>query len=352
MGRPPDRAVFADIRSALEEALGSGVKPLESGASDGWNGRLLLAGDGLRLAVRWKPVGDAANVGAATRDLKTAQGPRQRGRGAPVIPLLAVPYMGATGRRLCAESGLSWVDLSGNAQIDAPGRTIRILGHSNKFASRGRPADVFAPRSSRIIRALLMEPERAFTQRELVAVTGVDKGRVSRVVRRLEAMGLVMRENTRSLRLASSSLALDAWWEAYDFEKNDVIRGHVAVRDPAELVQRIQTSTALDRRWALTGLAGAWALTRFAMFRLVSVLVPQLPAEGELESLGFRGDARGANLWVIRPADEGAFAGAAEVEGVPCAHPVQVYLDLKAHPERSQEAALEVRRRYLEGPNG
>jgi hypothetical protein len=33
--------------------------------------------------------------------------------------------------------------------------------------------------------------------------------------------------------------------------------------------------------------------------------------------------------------------------GLSCAHPLQVYLDLKAHPERAAEAAAEVRRRYL-----
>jgi hypothetical protein len=119
----------------------------------------------------------------------------------PLVPILAVPFMGETGRRLCAEAGLSWIDLSGNGWIEAPGRRIRILGHSNRFASRGRPADVFAPRSSRVVRALLTEPDRAVTQGELVAITGVDKGRVSRLVRRLEAMGLLTREGARSVRI-------------------------------------------------------------------------------------------------------------------------------------------------------
>jgi hypothetical protein len=33
------------------------------------------------------------------------------------------------------------------------------------------------------------------------------------------------------------------------------------------------------------------------------------------------------------------FDGARVVEGVPCAHPVQVYVDLKDQPERATEAA-------------
>ena len=66
-----------------------------------------------------------------------------------------------------------------------------------------------------MIRALLMEPQRAFTQADLAAASGVDKGRVSRLVRRLEAMDLVVRDG-RSFRLKDPMLALDAWRDLRD----------------------------------------------------------------------------------------------------------------------------------------
>ena len=47
------------------------------------------------------------------------------------------------------------------------------------------------------------------------------------------------------------------------------------------------------------------------------------------------------------PNDEGVFQGAVEREGIPCVHPVQVYLDLKDHPERSAEAAEALRKKLL-----
>ena len=37
------------------------------------------------------------------------------------IPLIVVPYMGRSGMDLCKEHGVSWIDLSGNAHIKAPG---------------------------------------------------------------------------------------------------------------------------------------------------------------------------------------------------------------------------------------
>jgi len=100
---------------------------------------------------------------------------------------------------------------------------------------------------------------------------------------------------------------------------------------------------------AATGLAGAWLLTHFASFRLVTLYVDREPPQELLTKLGFRHGDRGANTWLVIPNDEGVFAGRDEQDGIGCAHPVQVYLDLKFHPERSSEAAQRVRERYLDG---
>ncbi len=153
-----------------------------------------------------------------------------------LVPVVAVPYMGETGRRLCAEAGVSWIDLSGNAWIDAPAKQIRILGNRNRFAPAGRPANVFAPRSSRLVRALLMQPRRVFSQAELVSASGVDKGRVSRLVHRMLAMDLLVNEG-EGYRLKDPGVALEAWREAYDFRKHQVLEGHVPVRDPDDLLE-------------------------------------------------------------------------------------------------------------------
>jgi hypothetical protein len=63
--------------------------------------------------------------------------------------------------------------------------------------------------------------------------------------------------------------------------------------------------------------------------------------------MSFREEPRGANLWVVRPVDDGVFEGAAIADGFPCVHPMQVYLDLKSHPERAAEAAGQLRTRLL-----
>ena len=99
--------------------------------------------------------------------------------------------------------------------------------------------------------------------------------------------------------------------------------------------------------YAATGLAGAWLLNQFAGFRLVVFYVGQMPSSEARQEMGFHEQQRGENVWLVVPNDEGVFHDAAEREGIRCVHPVQVYLDLKSHPERSEEAAEQLRRKLL-----
>jgi hypothetical protein len=48
---------------------------------------------------------------------------------------------------------------------------------------------------------------------------------------------------------------------------------------------------------------------------------------------------RGAHVQLIGPDDRGVFDGQREVDDLPCVSPAQVYLDLRALPERAAEAA-------------
>ena len=58
----------------------------------------------------------------------------------PVIPLLAVPYMGETARAYCEQNGVAWLDLSGNG---------RIVGAGNVLPGNRTPQPVSPTRSPR-----------------------------------------------------------------------------------------------------------------------------------------------------------------------------------------------------------
>jgi predicted transcriptional regulator len=256
------------------------------------------------------------------------------------FPLLIVPYMGKSGVEFCEEHKLHWIDLSGNAHIKTPGLLVHVEGRPNQNKKAGRPVNIFAPKSARIVRQLLVEPENNYNQRKISQIVNLDEGFTSRIVRKLENLDLIVRDKKGALKASNPRQLLETWAEAYDFKKHQIIKGHVAARSGVEIVEKIsQVLNEEKMDYALTGLAAAWQFNHFAKFRLATLYLADLPRKNLLELLGFREDDRGANTWLVVPNDSGVFQGSLTIGGIVCVHPVQVYIDLKEHPERAKEAS-------------
>jgi hypothetical protein len=294
-----------------------------------------------------KPSSSSLVVLGAVRQLRAVVDDTNPG----VVPLLVVPFMGPVGQRICAEAGVSWFDLSGNADIRAPGLKIRVEGKPNLYKRRGRPASVFAPMSSRVTRWLLVQPDVRFTEKQLsqrafAEESKVDPGLASRVLGRLEENGYISRDRrTCSIRVIDRDRLLDDWAREYDFGKHTLVEGHVPARSGEDLLKKLGEGldkTGVDH--AATGLGAGWLYTRFATFNLVTFYVSKLPGEDTLAEVGFRETGSGANVWLVVPNDEGVLHNRGKGYGVFCVDPVQAYLDLRFHPERGAEMAPLLRR--------
>ncbi len=305
---------------------------------------LVASAAGLTFAVEVTRASSAGPVAACAERAAEAASVL----GARAIPVVAVPFMGESGKQACQRAGASWFDFSGNAHIIATGIRVIVAGRPNRFRSPGRPASVFAPKSSRVARFLLMHPGEAATQREIAHATGVSEGFVSRIVGRLEEEHYVVRDERGALSVKDAQLLLDAWQEKYRFSKHSIVQGHVASRSGDALTRFVSDALkTAEVEHAATGLSAAWQLTHFASFRIATFYLDDEPGEALRDKLGFREDSRGANLWLVVPNDAGVFQGAQDQDGVRCVHPVQAYLDLKEHPERAAEAAERVRAEHL-----
>jgi len=305
---------------------------------------LVVEVDRHSFVVEWKASGAAAHVALGIDQVVRAA----HDLGPDMVPLLAVPYMGSIGRERCEEAGVSWLDLSGNARISAPGIRVRVEGRPNAFKRRGRPSSPFAPKAARIARWLLMHPDRWMSQREIALATLMDEGYTSRIVTRLEDDELLLRDSDGAIQVRDPDLLLDAWSEDYDFSKHRIRRGHVAARSGDQLLKLVSERLQSEQiRYAVTALPAAWLMTGFAGFRLVTLYAGAQPVEDLVRVLSMREDDRGANVWLVAPSDEGVFHGSSERDGIRCVHPVQAYLDLQGHPERAGEAAEELRHRLL-----
>lgn len=268
------------------------------------------------------------------------------------IPVVMVDYMTQSGRDRCRDAGVSWVDLSGNAHLQEANLLIHVEGKPNRFKRRGRPANMFSSKSSRIARYLLMHPDEWFLQRELTEATGLSEGYTSRIVRRLEEQHLVVRKSegrASKVSVRDPDLLLDTWRDNYDFGRHKIYKGVAAARSGPKLTRKI--ASKLDEReikYGATGLGAAWLWEQFADFRTATFYLDAGLTRDLREHLGFREESRGANLWLVIPDDRGVFDGSTMVEGVECVHPIQIYLDLFGHPERAPEAAEHLRSRQIE----
>lgn len=282
--------------------------------------------------------GDARLLSAAFEPTKPARGRRQ----------LARCRAGARGAvhdaRRCQGGGRASAELDRpvGQRVAARRRALRLGAGSGQPVQRAWPSvSPFAPKSSRVARALLLDPERWWVQKELAEHTDLDAGRVSRVVRRLDDDELLARDGSR-LRPRDPGLLLDAWSDDYRFDRHDIITGQLTgsgVELARELHQQLDDG---DIEHAFTGLPAAWALDQFARFRLVSVYVTGDPRTVG-DAIELRRNERGANVQLIGPDDRGVFDGQHSVDGLPCVAPVQVYLDLGHLPERASEAAEQLR---------
>jgi hypothetical protein len=280
----------------------------------------------------------------ASLERARAQLARAQLRARKAVPVVATPYMGPRAREYARDGGLSWMDLSGNADIHGSGVRIMVTGQPNRFSSRGRPASVFSPKAARLTRTMLVEPDRWWRRSELSETTELSAGFVSKIVRRmLDDQLLDQRAEDQLVRPHSPSLLLDAWAQQHHLARPHVERFHSIGRTGPTVVRSLagKLDGEAGLRWAATGLAAAWLWTQFADFRLTTLYVSR-PLDAP-ERLDLRPVEKGANVWLLMPRDEGVFHSSERVEGVACVHPVQVYVDLLSQPERAKDAAANLR---------
>ncbi|MCB9933001.1 MAG: hypothetical protein H6841_06220 [Planctomycetes bacterium] len=308
-----------------------------------------------------------------------------RALGQHVVPLIVVPYMGEVGRDLCKKANVSWLDLSGNARISVTRDQIsdisiinnvnnvinvNIQCKPNSFKRRGRPRDLSSPVTSRLVRWFLLHVNHQYKPHEIeqdmadeqlrllrmakprqeafVKATSASEGTVSKVVNRLIRDGEVARDKEGRLRVVDPAALLDSWRESYDIYKHRVIKGAVFSRSGPELMRVLSgklTDAGVDH--AMTGLAGAWLYDHFASFRTVSLYLHERPTDELLAAIGFKEDEKAANVWLVLPNDLGVFDGGRTLKGIPVVNQIQVYLDLKSHAERAEEAAEHLRANHL-----
>lgn len=302
-----------------------------------------------RLAVEVKSNARSATVAQAIAQLREYEKKNPK-----VGLLLVVPYMGEAGAEICENAHVNWVDLHGNASVNTERIHVYIRGKRNDgsaepFLWPEIGINPFSRKASRITHALLTEPQRAWNRAELEAITQLDKGYVSKIVTELHEQGYTEQVTSRphtSIKVTDPIVLLDAWRERYKPEP-PISWGLIASRsgiETAGTVAAVLSEAAIP--YAISGLGAAAHYTKFGSFRRVDVYIAkELPPTVTSQLRAGTGE-RGRNVALYLDSANTSI-GVVEDGSTALASPVLAYLDLLHLPERSSEAAEEMRR-YLE----
>jgi hypothetical protein len=232
--------------------------------------------------------------------------------------------------RSCRELGVSCLDLNGHAYIKSDGllidRSPPPSAPHEQYVTEVRAPDIFSPKSSRLARVLLSFRDRAWKQADLVSLTGINAGLVSRILNHLVDVGWA-RGTRGDWRLTDFDALLDAWRTRDNWARRARVREYATLERYNLTVAR-QLLSLPGRKVAFTQWFAAALRFPYADVPIVSAYVDAFPSEDALKGLGLAEVSTGGRVWAIVPRDEGVFQAGRDVDGLPLASDVQVYLDL------------------------
>ena len=262
-------------------------------------------------------------------------------RGDRAVPVLLAPYLSPERQAICRDSGICFIDLSGNVFIAHRSFYVERIGFPNKHPEKRQRRDPFSDKASLILREILKNPKRQWGIRELAEKIKLDPGYVSRMAKSLAESGYAARAKGK-LKILSPKEILDDWVRAYDLKRNEHHRFFILAPDVKSILKRLQEfDIPLNCKYALSVQAGAGLVAPHAVYKEVHLYI------SDRQSIGFFRNAldlkeadRGANLVLMRPYyKHSVFYDNQAVEKLRVVSDIQLYLDLYGYPVRGREQA-------------
>jgi DNA-binding transcriptional regulator YhcF (GntR family) len=248
-------------------------------------------------------------------------------------------------RQILTDHGIGFIDGLQNAHVELPGLMFHIEGRKRQRGAPGAvPPTRLKGKAGVAAQALLLQPDRVWTVRDLAAEAGIAAGLAHRVLARLEKEGIVAVEGTgprRVRRVANPTALLDLWAEE-QVDRPRRTLGYFLAQTPQQLIERLGTN--LDRAgvdYALTGAAGASLLAPFVTaIPVTEVWVAATAAREELlQGAGADPVTDGQNVVFLQEKDNLPLAFREQTKGVWIANRFRLFADLHRDPRRGREQA-------------
>ena len=304
-----------------------------------------FAGRPLKLVVEIKSNGQPRMAHQAAYQLKRYL--EQSGQEG--VPMFIAPYLSEQAQEVCREEDIAYLDFQGNARLAFDTIFIERKVEGKPDPERRSLRTLFKPKSARILRVLLEEPQRPWRVTELAEAAKVSLGLVSTI-------GTALREREwadqteQGLRLVDPSGLLDEWARNYEQPKGEEIRLYTHLHGKA-LAERLRALANEQGRVALASFSAAEWYAPFVRQSTSYFYADEKGLAALQAILNLSSPAKGANIVVRVPDEDGVLDDARAVAPrVIATSPVQTYLDLMTGGERGVEGAAHLKDKLLRWP--
>jgi hypothetical protein len=254
--------------------------------------------------------------------------------------VFAAPYISERAREICKSEGVGYVDLVGDVYLQFGSVLVDRVSGAGRPIEKRNQRSLFAPKATRVVRALLEAPDEATSITKLAKACSMSPAGVYLAVSLLESKGFVNRGEKRTIRVVDPKQLLLDWAKYSTVERSKVRRYFSFEKDPGRLIKNISEAAGRSgRTYAFTGMAGASMVAPFTRYDDVWLYAGEGTEKRLVKDLDLRPVSSGANVVILDPYDEGVFMGAQEIRGSRVVSNVQLFVDLYTYPARGQEQA-------------
>jgi len=198
--------------------------------------------------------------------------------------------------------------------------------------------NIFAPKSSRVLRVLLVDYGRDWSEREIAHEAAVSNGLAHYVVRTLVELGFAARNKQNRIVLVDPSRLLKRWGAYHQYDRvNGFLDYFTFERD---IDRFVKSFAELDLEYAVCGLVGAWLVAPYVRPVDVHLYASSKNIAEEIAGkLELNPTPKAGNVKFVLPYDQGVFYGTRKVDGVKVVSNIQLFVDLYNFPARGEEAA-------------
>jgi Transcriptional regulator, AbiEi antitoxin, Type IV TA system len=262
-------------------------------------------------------------------------------------PVATAVFISPQSAAILRRHNLGYLDLSGNCYLAFENVLIEREGKRNIRPSTRPLKSLFAPRATRVVRALLTDWQRTWRLDELAARSEVSLGHAHNVVKRLGDLAWIERDEHQRIRLSKPADLLEAWTDSHSYRRNEISAYFSPERVTRRLVLEIARAAETEgRRYAFTMATGGSMVAASIRVPAVHCYLDGDPTS-VAKALSLRPAESEGNVHFLTPYDDGVFHGVLEKSGVRVVSLPQLYVDLFHYERRGRQQAEHLRREAM-----